>query len=153
MVDAVNSGYKSAPQTVAWSANGPDTLVTNAWTDLSTEIDNSTFKYLMADFTLSITCPTTQMADGNTVSMYLVPQVEDDTTPAWQGGDVTVAAPENEQYYVGSFTFTTGTGAQVANLRSVVLPPGKYNIGMRNNGTGTTTAATLKYRPWNYSSS
>ena len=152
MVDAVNSGYQATAQTVSWAANGPDSLATTAWSDPSNVIDNSTFKYLMADFTLSITCASVQMADGDTVSMYLLPQVEDGTDPAWQGGDATAAAPENEQYYVGSFTYTTGTGAQIANLRDVVLPPGQYKIGIRNNGAGTTTAATLKWRPHGFSS-
>ncbi len=152
MVDAVRSGYQAAAQTVTWTANGPDTLVADAWTDASDDIDNSTTKYLMADFTLSITCPTTQMADGDTVAMYIIPQVEDDVDAAWQGADSTAAAPENEPYYVGSFTFTTGTSAQRANLRDVTFTPGKFNIGIRNLGAGTTTAATLKWRPHGFSS-
>lgn len=153
MVDATRSGYQAAAQTVSWTANGPDSIAADAWTDASDDIDNSTTKYLLADFTLSITCATTQMADGDTVSLYVIPQVEDDVDPAWQGGDATADAPENEQYYAGSFTFTTGTSAQRANLRDVSLPNGKFNIGVRNNGDGTTTAATMKWRPHGYSSS
>ncbi len=153
MVDAVNSGYKSAAQTITWTANGPDSLANGAWSDLSDVIDNSSLKNLFMDLTFSLTFGTTAATSGESVALYLVPQVEDNTDPNWTGGDVATEEEENEQYYIGSVTVVAETDPQVHNLRSVAMPPGLFKIGVRNNAaTGDTTAATLKYRPWNYAS-
>ncbi len=151
MVDAVNSGYKESAQTVSWTAYGPDSMAVELYTALSDVIDNSSLKHLFADFTLSITFGTTDAGDGESVALYLIPQVEDNTDPEWSGNSAT-DAPENEQYYIGSFTVTTGNDAQVTNLRGVALPPGLFKVACRNTGTGISTAATLKYRRWNYAS-
>ena len=81
MVDATNSGYTSAAQTVTWSANGPDTLANGAWSDLSDAVDNSSLKNLFMDITLSVTFGTTAATSGESIALYLVPQVEDDVDP------------------------------------------------------------------------
>lgn len=153
MVDAVNSGYKEEAQTVGDNGTQPiSSLVNDEWSDLTDEIDNSSVKYLFADFDLSVTFGTTAATQGETISLYLVPSVDGTNYPDWVGG-AAVDEAQNEQYFVGSFTVDAGTSAQRHALRGVSLPPGKFKLGARNNAaTGDITAATLKYRRWGYAS-
>lgn len=152
MVDAVNSGYKAAAQTVSWSANGFDALTDNEWTNASDEIDNSTTKYLLADFEVVLGSAAFTGADSS-ISLYLIPSIDDTNFADWSGGGTTTDEQENEQLYIGSVTTSGATAAQRLVLRSVSLPPGKFKIGIRNQSGVTLNATnTLKWRPYNYSS-
>ena len=85
--------------------------------------------------------------------MYLVPTVDDTNYPDWTGADAITDEDQQEGYFVGSFTVDAGTSAQRLALRNVAMPPGKFKIGIRNNAaTGDTTAATLRFRRWNWAS-
>lgn len=154
MVDSVHSGYKEAAQTVAWTTGqSVSTIANDEWTDESDEIDNSTVKYLFADFFLSATLGTAQATEGETVSLYLLPSVDDTNYPTWENGNTATDADINQQYYVGSFTLTDIATEQKIMLRGIALPAGKFKLGLRNNcATGDLSAGTLKYRRWNYAS-
>lgn len=152
MVDSVNSGYKEAAQAVAFS--GTRTLVSLAideYTDLSDEVDNSSLKYLMADFEWVNTAVLT--VTPASIEVFLVISMDDTNYPNWTGDGV-VDLAENNQHYVGSFTLEVGTVAQRHPLRNVQMPPSKFKIGVRNK-SGVALAAsgsTLKFRRWGYSS-
>lgn len=153
MVDAVHSGYKEAAQSVSFT--GTQTLASLAdgeWCSLSDEIDNSSLKYLFADFELVLASAAFTGTDS-VVELYLVPSVDDTNYPDWTD-NVTTDEQENNAHYVGSFTTSGATAAQRLALRSVAMPAGKFKLGVRNN-SGVAFAAsgnTLKYRRWNWAS-
>ena len=151
MVDSVHSGYKEAAQVVTWPIDGPESLATLVWSGLSDSIDNSSLKYLFADFELQIMFPTIAAASGETVALYLIPLFDDSTDPNWTKNSA-VAEEENEQYFIGSFTVTEVITNQRHVLRNVAMPPGVFKLGMRNNSVGTSTTATLSFRRWNFAS-
>ena len=154
MVDSVLSGYKAAAQSVVFSGTQKiDSLLDNEWTDLSDEIDNSSNKYMMADLELVLGSAVFVGTDS-AIEIYLVPSIDDTNYPDWAGGGVT-DEQENNKHFIGSMTTTGATGAQRMTLRSVALPNGKFKFGIRSRA-GVALASsgnTLKWRPWQYSSS
>lgn len=150
MVDAVNSGYKEEAQTIDFSATRkPSAFIDDEWSDLSDELDNSSVKYLFADFEF-VTGAASAFTDGSTFSLYLVPAMDGTNYPDWTS-DGTADEPDNEQYFVGSFTVGAATSTRTT-LRGVSMPPGKFKVGMRNQSGQTTTSGVLKYRRWGYAS-
>lgn len=153
MVDAVHSGYKEEAQSVSFTGTRTLTsLADTEWTDLSDEIDNSSLKYLFADFELVLGSAAFTGSDS-VVEMYLLPSVDGTNYPDWTG-DGTADEQEHNVHFVGSFTTSGATAAQRLTLRNVAMPPGKFKIGIRNNA-GVALAAsgnTLKYRRWNWAS-
>ena len=154
MPDAKQSGYKAAAQPVVFS--GTRTLVSLAageYTDASDAIDNSTNLYLLADWELVVDFDTTAPTDGGTFALYLIPSVDDTNYADWVG-DGTVNEPTNEVNYVGSFTVSDILTSQRLVLMDVVMPPGKFKVGIRNNTSQplTSGAHTLKWRPKQYAS-
>lgn len=151
MATSYLSGYLAEAQTVAFSGTQTmDSLAVDEWTNLSDEIDNSTNKYMLADFELVL--GSAAFVD-DVISMYIVPSVDGTNYPDWTG-NVATAQSKNEQYFVGSFSIDD-TQAQRAALRGVALPNGKFKIGIRNNPDVALAASgnTLKYRPYGYGAS
>jgi hypothetical protein len=153
MTDVKHSGYKAAAQSVTFS--GTRTLVSLAddeWTDLSDEIDNSVNGYLFADWEFVCTSVAFTGADS-AIELYIVPSVDDTNYPDWTGDGI-ADEQEHNVHFVGAFTTSGATAAQRLTLRGIELPPGKFQVGVRNRG-GVALAAsgsTLKWRPWQYSS-
>ena len=150
-VDSVNSGYGHESTTVAW-ASGQDftDMVDDEWTDLSDEIDNSTLKYLSADFEFVLASVLT--VTPASVELYIIPTLDGTNYPDWDG-NVTGAAEENDQYFAGSVTWKIATQAHRAVLEDVTMPQGKFKIGVHSNSGVTHVAtSTVKFRRHGYSS-
>lgn len=154
MVDSILSGYKAAAQSVVFTgAQKIDSLLDNEWTDLSDEIDNSSTKYMMCDLELVLGSAAFTGTDS-AIEIYLIISVDDTNYPDWTGGGVT-DEQENNKHFIGSMTTSATTAIQRMSLRSVALPNGKFKFGIRSRA-GVALASsgnTLKWRPWQYSSS
>jgi len=153
MVDSVHSGYKHAATLVGFTTGQAQTLVSlpaNAYTSESDEIDNSTLKYLSADFEWVNTAVLT--VSPATIGLYLIPSLDDTNYPTWTQG--TADTPENDQYFIGSFTLVVGSVPQREVFRNVSLPPGKFKVAVRNKAgiALALTGSSLKFRRWNYAS-
>ena len=155
MADAILSGYKAAAQSVTFS--GTQTLVSlldNEWTNVSDEIDNSSSKYMMADWEIVLGSYTAGTTGDEAIELYIIPSVDGTNYPDYTGNVVT-EQQENNQYYVGSFTIKqSGAAAKRATLRNVALPNGTFKVAVRNrtNATLAASGSTLKWRPHQYSS-
>jgi len=151
MTDVVNSGYKSAAQTVSWSANPFDALINDEWTDLSDVIDNSLQRNLFMDFVLDLGSVVFTGADA-AIEIYVVPSVDGTNYPEWLGG-VATNEQEHNQYFAASITVHPDTAAFHGVFRKVEMPVGLFKIAVRNKANVTLNATnTLKWRPWQYSS-
>jgi len=155
MVDSVHSGYKHAATIVGFTTGQVQTLAAlpmNAYTSESDEIDNSTLKYLSADFEWVNTAPASTTVSPASIHLYLIPSLDDTNYPTWT--QATANTPENDQYFVGSFTLQIGTANQREVLRNVSLPPGNFKLAVRNKAgvALAATGSTLKFRRWNYAS-
>jgi hypothetical protein len=142
------SGYLNAAITITWaSGQSLNSLNDNEWTDLSDEIDNSTNKWGLADFELVLGSASYNGTDSS-VEMYIVPSVDGSQYPTWTG-NVTTDEQENQAHYKDFFILTGSTAAQVATCGPVMLPNGKFRVGLRNRGNAATPSSgnTLKYRP------
>ena len=154
MTDVVNSGYKAEAQSIAFS--GTQTLVSltnDEWTSLSDEIDNSSTKYLKCDIEVVLGSAAFTGTDS-ALELYLLPAVDGTNYPDWTD-NVTTDEQENNIHFIGAVTTSGTTAAQRLTLRDVDLPPGKWKMGARNktNVTLAASGSTIKYRPWQYSSS
>lgn len=154
MADAILSGYKAAAQAVVFSGTQVlDSLTNDEWTSLSDEIDNSSTKYMLADFELVLGSAAFTGTDS-AIEVYLVPSVDGTNYPNWTD-NVTTDEQENNPYYIGSFVTSGTTAAQrMTSLRNVALPNGTFKIGIRNRSNVSLAASgnTLKWRPHQYSS-
>lgn len=153
MATATWSGYQAAAQEVTFS--GTQTLVSlldNEWTNESDVIDNSTTKYLFADFEIDLASFTAGTTGDEAIELYILPSADDTQYPDWTGNS-TSDAQENNIHFVGSIPVSQGAGVKIGVLRAVALPPGKFKVGVRNRANGTLAASgsTLKYRPYGYS--
>ena len=146
MVDSVNSGYKAEIQTVAFGT-GLNTLASATWSELSSEIDNSLTGYSFMDLFLDLGG---SAAFDGTIDVYVVPSIDGTNYPDWVGSG-TADAPQNNTYYIGSFT-VDGTSAKLVAETDFKMPQGKFKFGLRNqSGVATSGAANwLKWRPWNW---
>lgn len=148
MARAQSTGYIVTPITVVFS--GTQTLASlmdNEWTNLSDEIDNSTDKYLLADFELVLGSAAFTGTDS-AVELYVVRTQDGTNYPAWTGDSPSDAqANQNNPCWVKSTTGTTA--AQRIVFECVEIPPGKYKIGVRNRGNVTLASSgnTLTLRP------
>ena len=155
MADATLSGYKAAAAEISFT--GTQTLASladNEWCSLSDAIDNSSTKYMLADFELVLGSAAFTGTDS-TVEIYIVPSTDDTNYGDWTD-NVTSDEQENNPYYVGSFTTSGTTAAQrLTSLRGGALPKGKFKVGVRNRSNVAFAASgnTLKWRPHQYSSS
>lgn len=148
MANVTSSGYLVSPVSVTFS--GTQTLASladNEWTNLSDEVDNTTNKYLMADWEFVCTSVAFSGTDS-IIELYIVPTQDGTNYPNWTG-NVTTDEQENQQYYVGVFKTSGATEAQRVVLRDVRVPPGKYKVGVRNRGNVALAASgsTLTFRP------
>jgi len=155
MVDSVHSGYKHAATIVGFTTGQAQTLASlpiDAYSSASDEIDNSTLKYLSADFEWVNTATATTTVSPASINLYLIPSLDDQNYPTWT--QATADTPENDQYFIGSFTLKIGIVNQREVLRNVSLPPGKFKVAARNKAGVAldTTGSTLKFRRWNYAS-
>lgn len=149
MADATLSGYKAAAQTAL--STELNSLGDATWSSLSSEIDNSSTKYMLADIEVVLASAAFTGTDSQ-VEIYLVPCVDGTNYPDFQASG-TADEQENSQYYVGSVTTTGATAAQRMVLRNVALPNGTFKFGVRNQG-GVALASsgnTVKWRPHQYS--
>lgn len=154
MGDTTLSGYKASATSVAWtSGQSLDSLADNEWTDLSDAIDNSTNKYVMADLEI-VLGSAAFTGNDSVIEIYLVPSVDGTNYGDWDG-NVTTEERENENYRVGAVSTSGATEAQRMCKRGIALPNGLFKFGFRSRA-GVTLASsgnTVKYRPWQYTSS
>jgi len=150
-VDSVNSGYGHEATTVAWTTGQDFTsLLDDEWTDLSDEIDNSTLKYLSADFEFALASVFT--VTPASLELYIIPTLDGTNYPDW-AGLVTGAQEENDQYFAGSVTLKIANQAHRAVLEDVTMPQGKFKIGVHSNaGVTLVSTSTVKFRRHGYSS-
>jgi len=143
-----STGYQVAAQSVTFSGTQTlDSLADNEWTNLSDAIDNSTNKYLIADWELVLGSAAFTGTDS-TLSLYIVPSVDGTNYGDWTG-NVSTDEQENNQYFVNFWTTSGATEAQRLTIRNVLIPPGLYKVGVRNT-SGVQLASsgnTLKWRP------
>lgn len=148
MVDSINSGYKAEIQSVAFNGTRKlNSLADTEWSHLSDEIDNSLNGYSFFDAWLELE----SAAWAGNIDIYVVPSIDGTNYPDWTG-DGTGDLVEQNTYYEFSFTTSSSTAAQNLAERGMVLPPGKFKFGVRNQGGVATTAQNniLKWRPWNW---
>ena len=157
MATATLSGYLA--ELTACTFSGTQTLASladNEWSDLSDAINNSTNKWMMADFEIFVDFATTSAAaTDNTFELYIVPSADGGTTYGDWTGNSTSDQQQNNQYYVGSVTISQSAADETAILRSVALPNGYFKVGVRNRTGGaldSTPNSTVSYRPWGYAS-
>lgn len=119
---------------------------------VTSQIDNSTALDLYTDLSFVLTVGGTTTA-GSYFTLYLLPLNQDGTT----FGDNTGSggtAPQST-YAVGSVLVKSGitTGnTVVGSVRGVLLPPGKFILGLWNNtgiALNAAAAATVSYRTYN----
>ncbi len=153
MVSAVHSGYEHDLTEIGFNGTqGIDSLAAGEWVSLSDTINNDVAKHLFADFRLNLGSLTT--TSGDTVGLYLIPLLDGSTPSDWTD-NVATEEEENEAHYVGSFSLSAGASAKISDLRSINLPPGKFQVGIRSNVTTNAFASSgnsLKYRSWDYAS-
>lgn len=146
-----STGYQASATAVSFT--GTQTLASltdNEWTNESDAIDNTTNKYVMADFFFELASAAFTGTDS-IVELYILPSVDGTKYPNWTG-NVTTDEQENSPYFVGAVTTSGATEAQDLVLRNVVLPPGLFKVGVRNK-SGVSFAAssnTLEYRPHSF---
>ena len=151
MADSILSGYKAAAQTGLTTEL--NTLADNGFSALSSEIDNSSNKYMLADLEVSLASFTAGTTGDEAIEIYLVPSQDDTNYPDWTTG--TSDAQENNNHFVGSVPIKqSGAAAKRNVLRSVALPPGKFKLAARNRCNAALAASgnTITWRPHQYSS-
>jgi len=144
------SGYLDSAISIAFSGTQTmASLTDNEYTDLSDEIDNSSNKYLQADFELSLGSFTADGTDAG-AELFIVPSIDGTNYPDWTG-NTTTDKPENNKWYRDFFVVKDSDAAATprAAVTDVVLPQGKFKVGIRNraNATWAASGTTLKYRP------
>jgi hypothetical protein len=114
-----------------------NSLANNSTSALSAEIDNTTNLYRFADFELNLASLTPTGTPY--VSVYIVPTIDGTNYPGWDAG----ASPgnANNNYWVGDIQLKAAAGTVLQALRGVLLPPGKYKVGLRN-ASGVTLASS-----------
>lgn len=146
MAETTWSGYKAASATALTTEL--NSLANGSVSALSSEIDNSTNKYLFMDLELYLASltPTT----GGYVSVYVVPSEDGTNYPSFDTG----ASPGdyNGNYFVTSFSTKAATAAQRMVRREILVPPGKWKIAVQNSCGAALAASgnTLSWRPYNY---
>lgn len=151
MADAILSGYKAAAQTGL--STELNSLADNGFCALSSEVDNSSTKYMMCDVEVYLASLTAGTTGDEAVEVYIVPSVDGSNYPDWTTG--TSDAQENNQYYVGSVTIKqSGAATKRGVMRNVALPNGTFKWAVRNRVNSALAASgnTLKWRPHQYSS-
>ena len=154
MPQANQTGYLAEAQTVAFSgAQNLNTLLVDEYTDLSDQIDNSSSKYLQADFELVVDLDVLTLNEGESLHLYIIPSVDGSNYPEWNG-NTTTNTPTNESYYAGSFVARDQDAAQRLILEDIPLPAGVFKVGIRNKCSDDTAASghTLKWRPKSFGS-
>lgn len=150
MATATWSGYQAEIQ--AGLSTELNSLADNGFSALSTEIDNSTNKYLFADMEVYLASLTAGTTGDEAVEIYVVPTVDGTNYPDWTTG--TADAQENNIHFVGSVPIDqSGPATKRGVLRAVALPPGKFKLAVRNrcNVAMAASGSTVKYRPYGYS--
>jgi hypothetical protein len=135
-----SSGYLATESALVWtSGQSLNSLTDGEWTDLSDEIDNTTDLYVMADVRIDLASAAFTGTDS-ILEAYVVPTIDGTTYPTWTG-NVTTDQQENNKFFVDSATTTGTTAAQDMAIQRIVIPPGKYKVGFRNNA-GVSLAAS-----------
>lgn len=126
-----------------------DSLTDNNHCSLGSEIDNSTNKYLLADFELYLASAAFTGTDSG-IELYIVPSVDGTNYPTWTTG--TSDEQENVVYYAGFFPTTGTTATQRCALVRVPLPQGKWKPAVRSraNVTLASSGNTVSWRPHGY---
>ena len=149
MADATTklSGYLASAATCLTTEL--NSLTDNNHCSLSSEIDNSSTLYALADFEMYLASAAFSGADSG-VELYIVPTVDGTNYPTWTTG--TSDEQENTPYYVGFFPTMGTTAAQRATLRAVSLPPGKFKVAIRSraNVTLASSGNSISWRPLSY---
>ena len=115
---------------------------------LSAVIDNATALDELVDIPLVLASAVTAGTGSPSVDIYLLP-VADGTTDDNPPGASAGAIPADK--YVGSVSAIASASFTSGTLRGVVLPPGKYRVGVQNNlgAAMPATGNTLKGYPFN----
>lgn len=148
MANLTLSGYFVSAASLAWaSGQALASLTDNEFTDLSDEIDNSSYKYVYADLYLDIASAAFTGTDSG-IECYIIPCVDGTNYPTWTGNG-TSDEQENASFFVGFIPFTGTTAAQKGVLMEIPLPNGKYKWAFRNRGNVTLAGSgnTAYWRP------
>lgn len=144
---------------VTWTAyNTADDIGGTAFNSLadgsgaiSSEVDNSTGLYQFADLEVTMGTAVTSVGLDARIDVYLVPTYDGTNYPT-PGGASTFTGSQ----YIGSISSveTVGTVAVTSytngTLRSILLPPTKFKIGLVNElGASMATSVTVKTRRYN----
>ena len=143
-----SSGYLVSAVTVTWASGQTlDSLTDNEWTDLSDAEDNSSTKYLFADFEIYLASAAFGLA-GSAIELFLVSSVDGTNYGTWIG-NATGDTLSNYNFWQGGGFTTRTTVAQRIVVPEVSLPPGLFKVGLRSktNVTLAATGNTVKYRP------
>lgn len=150
------SGYKAAAAEALDGAN-LDSLADGCLAaagealDTITEIDNTSTKYLYADFELSLA--SLDITARSVCNLFIISTVDGTDYP-----DYTVdhSTPANvvlaeANFFVKAIEFHAANAAQRQTARGVVLPPGKFRVAIMNKlGVAFASSSnTLKWRPYN----
>lgn len=149
------SGYLASAVSVAWTGATQkiDSLTDNEWTDLSDEVDNTSYLYAFADLDLVLGSAAFTGTDSG-VEVYIVPTVDGTNYPDWSGNS-TSDAPQQVHYFVAFLPLTASTAARrvvSSSQAAIELPQGKFKFGIRSRANVTLAASgnTLYYRPKAY---
>ena len=134
--NVTSSGYHAAASNVLTTEL--NSLADGSVTALGTEEDNSTNKYLFADFQIDLASLTISSTSA-WLGVYLIPTVDGTNYPDWSSGSF---ANYHSGYFAGAaFIKAVSSTAARADLRNVIVPPGKFKVAIRN-ATGVSLASS-----------
>ena len=146
MADATTklSGYLASAATCLTTEL--NSLADNSHCSLSSEIDNSSNLYALADFEMYLASAAFTGTDSG-VELFIVKTVDGTNYPTWTTG--TSDEQENVPYQVGFFPTTGTTAAQRCTIGPIALPPGKFKVAVRNRGNVALASSgnTIRWRP------
>jgi len=141
------SAYGTYTTAIAGSGTAPTLKnLANNGQKIGNEIDNTTTRYLYADWDLLCRFQTAPVVGGY-VALYLIPTVDGTN---YGDGDDSVAPAVT--MWVGNFPVRAVNTAIRVSLRQIVMPPGKFKPLVVNKSgyamTNTDAENVLSYRPF-----
>ena len=150
MADATTklSGYLASAATCLTTEL--NSLADNYYSAVSSEIDNSSNLYALADFEMYLASAAFSGTDSG-VELYIVRSVDGTNYPTWTAGGSS-DEQENVPYQVGFFPTTGTTAAQRCTIGPIALPSGKFKVAVRSraNVTLASSGNTISWRPHSY---
>lgn len=113
------------------------------------EVDNGTDLNLFMDLSGKITLASAATI-GDYITLYLLPKNQDNTL--YGSGESSGTTSPDSKYYIDRWT-TTSTGTTLSGQTNrIIIPPGKFVLGVTNNCTPafSATPGSVYYRVYNY---